>query len=77
MSSPSSSSGTPSLPIDTQERILQGRVPDKEFVLCFDDKNKPAIKELPIDIRGVPFMDLEISSSKDEQGVKGWRIWEI
>ena len=43
-------------------------MPDKEFVLCLNDNNKPTIKELPIDIRGVPLMDLEVSSSKDEQG---------
>ena len=74
MTSPSSLSGAHSLPLDTQEWILQGRVSDKEFVICFDDNNRPNIKELPIVVRGVPLMDLEVSSSKDEQGVSGWRI---
>ena len=68
MAFPSSSSGMPSLPLDMQEWILQGRVLDKEFIVCFDDNNRPTIKELPIDVRGVPLMDLEVSSSKDEQG---------
>ena len=41
---------------------------DKEFVVCFNNDNRSVIKELPIDVRGVPLMDLDVSSSKDEQG---------
>ena len=70
MSLPSSSSDTPTQTIDAPKLILQRRVPDNEFVISFDKNNKPFIKESPIDIKGIPLMDLEISSSQDEHGTE-------
>ena len=68
MSLPSSSSDMPSQTIGASELILQRRVPDKEFVLCFGNDNNHSIKELPIDVRGILLIDLELSSSQDEHG---------
>ena len=61
-------SDTPTQSTSSPELILQRRVPDKEFVICFDNDNKPSVKELPIDVRGILLMDLEVSSSQDEHG---------
>ena len=37
-------------------------------MVCFDDGNQLTIKELPINIRRIPFLDFETCSSKDEMG---------
>ena len=56
MSSPSSSSNTPARSFDVPELRLQQWVPDKEFVDYFDNDNQLAIREMLVDMRGIPFL---------------------
>ena len=68
MSSPSSLSDTPAQSTNAPELKLQWWVPNKEFLVCFDNGNQLIIRELPVEMKRIPVLDLETSSSKDELG---------
>ena len=43
-------------------------MPDKEFIVYFNDDNQLTIRKILVDIRDIHLLDFETSSSKNEVG---------